>query len=360
MRGLREIARFGHLPLIQTLCGEVKIDDETIDRVMLMEAAKPGEVSEIAGLQRQREELHAEIITLEKPLIARVRRYATLTAGIAEHREASNFVHLVDHVRVHRIVTAVWSRLVDYAGLFERDLYFVTLALLHREGMAPDDLLNSEGVCKLRDGQTITALGFSRRTAGNRRTDDAALTLLQAIERHFGYGSDGKNALTGIRNILAHLDLRDRKRTAAPAPQLTARINDTRRLMAYDRKMKNAVSKSVIDLMEREGVVLSWSIPEGSAGHGLTDARLAPRTIQHLGKKCFCLLGGDPKKREPLKERLVSEACVRMLAEAFGGRATHTESLREIIARIDWTADPNQRRHSQGQTGRARAGARNG
>ncbi len=344
-RGLREIARFGHLPLIATLCGDAKVDDETIEQVMAMETAKPGERSEIATLQRRREELHAEITALAKAAItpARVRPYAALVAKIAAHREASNFVHLVDHVRVHRIVMAVWSRLVDYAGLFERDLHFVTLALLHREGMAPADLLTANGVAKLRDGETITALDLSKRKKGNRRTTGKALHVFGAIERLFGYERMGDYALTEIRNRLAHLDLRGWDRAAAPAPQLTDRVYDARRLMAYDRKMKNAVTKSVIELMQREGVDLFWSIPEGDSGHGLTDTTLAPRTIQHLGGKRLFMSGGDPKKGEPLRERLASEGCLRMLAAAFGGRPRQTESIVETIGRIDWTRDPARR-----------------
>ena len=345
-RGLREIARFGHLPLVETLCGGAKIGDETIDRVMAMEDAPAGEASEIAKWHRVREELHEKLAPLKKSEIKRhdVLRYADVVATLAAHREASNFVNLVDHVRVHRIVMAVWSRMVDYAGLFERDLYFVTLALLHRSGMAPADLLTEDGVDLLKTGQTITALAPDTPKKKTRQNTEQADELFAAIKRLFRDVWEESAALKHVRNRLAHLDLRGWKNSkAAPAPQLTDRINDARRLMAYDRKMKNAVTKSVIELMQREGVDIFWSIPEGDAGHGLTGATLSPRTIQHLDKNGVRLSvrDHDPKKKgEPLKERLVSDACVKMLAAAFGGHTSQTESVIEIIDKIDLGRDP--------------------
>ena len=49
---------------------------------------------------------------------------------------------------------------------------------------------------------------------------------------------------------------------------------------------------------------------------------------------------GDPKKGEPLNERLQSDACVKMLGAAFGGYASQTRSIIEIIEKIDLARDP--------------------
>ena len=131
-----------------------------------------------------------------------------------------------------------------------------------------------------------------------------------------------------------------KNRTAAPAPKLTDHINDARRLMTYDRKMKNAVTKSVIELMQREGIDLSWSIPEGAARHGLTQAQLSSRTIQHLNGILLYVRGRDSKMGEALHERLMGNACVMMLAAAFSGRGSQTESVVEIIEDIDFARGP--------------------
>ena len=70
---------------------------------------------------------------------------------------------LVDHVRVHRIIVAVLSRLVDYVGLFEGDLYFTTLALLYRQGLRPEHLFEEKGLEYLLNGQIIFALRNHRK-----------------------------------------------------------------------------------------------------------------------------------------------------------------------------------------------------
>lgn len=75
---------------------------------------------------------------------ADLQAYCEALAEISLHRHDTNMVNLVDHVRVHRLIMAVLGRLVDYVGLFERDLYFATLVLLHRKGLRLEDLLEKK------------------------------------------------------------------------------------------------------------------------------------------------------------------------------------------------------------------------
>jgi hypothetical protein len=135
-RGLREIMRFGHLPLLQAVSRGKKIDDATIDRVFALEARKDDGPAQIATLQKKREDLHDKWVESKDLDADDLRAYCETLAKISNHRRDSGFVNLVDHVRAHRMIMAVLGRLVDYAGLFERDLYFVTFALMYRQGFA--------------------------------------------------------------------------------------------------------------------------------------------------------------------------------------------------------------------------------
>ena len=83
---------------------------------------------------------------------------------------------------------------------------------------------------------------------------------------------------------------------------LTDAVNDTRRLMAYDRKLKNAVSKSIVELMARENLDLTWKM----TGHRLGGATVATRSATHLGDK-------------RITEDLHGEQFVAMAASLFGG-----------------------------------------
>ena len=70
---------------------------------------------------------------------------------------------------------------------------------------------------------------------------------------------------------------------------LTELINDARHMMRYDRKLKNSVSKAIADLVQREGLYLTWEIDANSrqdrcerSNHGLKLTRMDAKTICHL------------------------------------------------------------------------------
>lgn len=329
-RGLREIARFGHLPLVKSLCRGKTIDDAMIACVSAMEDAPNGGESPIALLHKTREGLHDKWVEEKRLDANELSAYCDAIAKISEHRRQSNFVNLVDHVRAHRMVLSVLGRLVDYAGLFERDLYFVTLALLYRRGLRPGDLLNREGQKDLSNGQIISALGNYKK--------DSIKTggILKELAEHFAEVWERDNRFRRIRNSLAHLEM---LQGDAPQPWLTRWANQTRRLMNYDRKMKNAVSKSVIDLLEREGLTLRWTINTAGDAHDLGSAKLSSRCAEHLGSKRLTLKGAAPKdKGELINERLHGEDYVAMIAAAFEGEPVPTISILDDLSRVDWEA----------------------
>ena len=86
-------------------------------------------------------------------------------------------------------------------------------------------------------------------------------------------------------------------RGASPAPRLSYWVNQVRQLVAYDRKLKNAVSKSVIELIAREGMELRWIMKIEGTTHELADAELSARRARHLGGKRLTLADTGPKPR---------------------------------------------------------------
>lgn len=330
-RGLREIARFGHFPLLWSLCDGAQIDSATVRRVFEWEDAAGDAPSRIAQAQKAREDLHADWVKNSGLEPGKVREYCDALATVYRHRHDANRVNLVDHVRVHRIVMAVLGRLVDYSGLFERDLYFVTLALLHEHGLHPDAFFSEEGRRYLANGQIIFALRTLTVQSGTRTA-----RVLNALRMHFGEVWTGGNAATNIRNNLAHLNMLQGR---TPPPRLTHWVNETRQLMAYDRKLKNAVSKSVMELLEREGFDLSWTMQAEDDAHHLTNTVLAVRHATHLGKTRLPLpVRGDRRPWRPITEPLHSDGCVRMIAKAFEGEVRPERSIIELLPSIEWAA----------------------
>lgn len=342
-RGLREIMRFGHLPLLKTVTRGMQIGDATIERVFRLEAPVGG-TSKIAALQQRREELHDLWVDRKRKLdAAGLQEYCETVAAISQHRQDSNLVNLVDHVRTHRIIMGVVGRLVDYMGLFERDLYFATLALLHRRDLRPDDLFEKKGLEYLLNGQIIFAFN-------HRKSSLEAVEVLKELERHFTDLWGYSNRVRKIRNDLAHCNM---LQGAAPAAHLTHWVNETRVLMVYDRKLKNAVSKSVIELLARDGIELRWDMKINGEAHDLANAGLSSGCATHLGgdKHLVLRAGGSKTARVQLKEKLHSDGYIQMIATAFDGKPRWTASIVEDLSKVDWTASTEERSSDGGQAG---------
>jgi hypothetical protein len=330
-RGLREIMRFGHMPLLKAINASRQIDDATVERVFRLEAPQDDGRSQIATLQQRREELHDKWVYKKKHLeAADLQAYCEAVAAISEHRRDSAIVNLVDHVRSHRLIMAVLGRLVDYVGLFERDLYFVTLALLYRKGLRPNYLFAEKGLDSLLNGQIIFAL----RDAKN--DSPLAVEILNELAGHFSEVWAERSPMANIRNNLAHLNM---LQGATPAPRLTHWVNQTRQLMGYDRKLKNAVSKSLIELLAREGIDIRWDINVNGYAHDLTNAKLSSRYAIHLGGMRLTLAdNGEEPKEVLLRETLLSDGCVAMIAAAFDGKMQQTTSIAENLSKVNWQA----------------------
>lgn len=323
-RGLREIMRFGNFSLLQKIRPD-KITDEIIDKVMQAEKAEQGGLSEIAHLQQKREDLHEKWVKKKQLEADDLRGYCEALATISRHRHDAAQINLTDYVRIHRLIMAVLGRLVDYAGLFERDLYFVTLGLIHRHRLKPTGFFNCDGLALLKEGRILAALKESK-------GDCASSNIQKEISHHFGeVCKSDKNCPTSrdIRNHLAHLNM---LQPDDPIPNLTHLVNQTRHLMAYDRKLKNAVSQSICELLAREGIGLRWQMSLSGNRHLLAGASVETRSAKHLGGKKFI------EGRYPISEALHSAGFVVMVAALFNGRVNTVSDITTLdLSRVDWS-----------------------
>ncbi len=296
-RGLRELLRFGCVTPLRPIFEKHPITTDQVNKLDAQEKAGEDGLSPIARQQNERERLH-EKWSRDKPDFAPEDRnvYRNALAAVVEHRRLTAHVRLDNHARLHNLLMGSLGRLVDYAGLWERDLYFTTLALMALRRRKPEDVFQKDGLDLLRKGRIVKALRNLKQEAGNGKA------MVDQLERLFGknflkHGSD----TVAIRNDLTHFNMlqgRDR------ALDLTEVVNKTRRLMAYDRKLKNAVSQSIIELLAREGLDLTWDMKD----HQLTNPKVKARQAVHL----------EDKK---IKENLHGQQFVEMAADLFGGQA---------------------------------------
>jgi hypothetical protein len=298
-RGLREIMRFGHLRPLLPIFDKQPIRADEVAAYLDAEQVPDGGKSEIARRQERREALHEKWARRRREFSDDDRRaYEEALRFVEEHRHRAARVTLTDHVRLHRLLMAVLGRLVDYSGLWERDLYFVALALIHQAGRRLDEIFAADGLAMLREGRVVEAL---RKLADI----DAARAIAAEVKRRFDGAPDAASRVVKIRNAFAHFNmLRPKRGGATAALDLTAAVNDGRELMAYDRKLKNAVSRSIAELLEREGLAVAWSVNE----HRLEATRVSTRQASHLANS-------------GLREDLHGAGYVATVAELFGRTA---------------------------------------
>ena len=300
-RGLREILRFGGLGALRPIFEKYRISTDQVKELADLETTADGD-SAIAARQKQREDLH-EKWTGKKNRFSQKDKtaYGKALAAVVRHRHLAAQVRLNNHARLYRLLMQVLGRLVDYAGLWERDLYFVTLALLSQHGKTPQQVFPDAKEKRLiEEGQIVAALrGLKNEPDGQQ--------LLDQVKKMFGgdFPSAKKGGIVFVRNDLMHFNM---LQGPNPALNLTETVNQTRRLMAYDRKLKNAVSKSVVEMLAREGFDLTWKM----AGHELTQATVKTRQALHLGGK-------------KIRENLHGETFVAMVATLFGGESRPTD-----------------------------------
>jgi hypothetical protein len=330
-RGLREIMRFGHLPVLRAVFMQHTVKSTEVSQYLQAEGLG-SDKSGIAAWQELRESLHDKWTRTKREfLLEDVRSYVEALSNVVRHRHLSAHVTLTDHVKLHRLLMTVLGRLVDYSGLWERDLYFVTLALAYESGCRLGQVFTNDGLQYLGKGQIVSALD-------NRQQSAEAHAFAGRLNRYFGKGFERGSSAVKIRNEFAHFNM---LKPASLPVDLSACVNNARYLVAHDRKLKNAVSKSIKEKLHREGLVLDWTM-EATGGHQLGPATLKTRQARHLGKTTLREKGASNRvarpKSYPIVENLHSDHFVSMVAALFGSCAPrYPRSLVDIrLDSIDW------------------------
>ncbi|WP_346308691.1 type VI-A CRISPR-associated RNA-guided ribonuclease Cas13a [Limnohabitans sp.] len=264
LRSLRELMRFGALGRLSPLFKNHPITHSECERFKQLQ-------KEIGAAQNERETLHGQWVESREDrnrTFQNTQRYGEVLKKYQEHRHLAHRVRLLDNVKLHNLLMAVLARLADYAGLWERDLYFVTLAFCHQQQLDLPALFTADGDHGnfFDNGQIVEAL---RKVKPN---------PLPMIETLFGQ-TYLKGELVDIRNRFSHFNM---LQGSTPALDLTQEVNHARKLMAYDRKLKNAVSKSIIEMLAREGLKITWKT---NADHRLFMDKVESEQITHLGDK---------------------------------------------------------------------------
>ena len=242
-----------------------------------LERADETGLSEIARAQHDRKDLHEKLARKKSISNDEREQYQSFLNTITKHRDLCAKVRLTNHLRLHRLMIRLWSRLLDFAGLWERDRFFVCLVLTRRKGL-------------------------SRRKAWNE------------IDTLFSGTKRDPSRLRTIRNALAQFDFLGKAWSDdLTQPDFTTYVNDVRDLMAYDRKLKNAVSKSVIDILDEEGFTLKWDM---NNEYRLCNPAIESKELQHF-----------KKSRKKIPEPMHNDQLVAMVSSLFSQQESARPSV---------------------------------
>ena len=310
LRGLREMQRFGALKCLEPIFKAHRITGKEVSGYLELNKGEEGK-SEIVRAQQARETLHADWAGSKPKDLAedKRRRYWNALTTVTQHRHLANRVRLIDHVQLYYLLMQILGRMVDFAGLWERDLYFTALGLMIEKNEQPSSIFKQEGIEFLKEGRIVEAL---REIID----EDTGREIKREIERLFDVDFTSGGGNIRIRNDFMHFNMLRSGRnpdagTAAVPLNLTTLVNDCRSLMGYDRKLKNAVSKSVKDLCAREKLDLCW---ETDPRHCLTQATVNTKQARHLKTKC-------------IRENLCGIHYIKMVANLFAGRELPNEDV---------------------------------
>src|SRR5262249_41776576 len=153
--------------------------------------------------QELRETLHESWTRAGRDFpLSDIRSYVDALSNVVRHRHLASHVTLTDHVKLHRLLMAILGRLVDYAALWERDLYFATLGLIHSMGGEPAEVFTAEGLHFLRAGRVARAMRTSCWQAAPQ-----AKAVVDGLKRYFGPIFEGKSIAVRVRNDFAHFNM---------------------------------------------------------------------------------------------------------------------------------------------------------
>ena len=222
------------------------------------------------------------------------KQYEWYCISIDNYIWRKNFVELVHINQLSSLVQSILSNFISMAYLFERDMYYMVLAMLNTKG------------------------AFNEKIEKELKKDKSKLNFFKIIPKDtkaeifkiLGFTDNNFDKIKQIRNYLAH----EHYTRCVPSNDgqnysILDMLYHLRSLVAYDRKLKNAVAKSFIDLLAKHGIVVEFE-PLHTNGHKFVIKKCEPKKIQHLGGAKF---KGNDGKDKTIETDAVHEDYAKMV-----------------------------------------------
>ena len=283
-RAYYNIKKYGMLNLLE------KIADKAGYKISIEELKKySNKKNEIEKNHKMQENLHRKYARPrkdEKFTDEDYESYKQAIKNIEEYTHLKNKVEFNELNLLQGLLLRILHRLVGYTSIWERDLRF-RLKGEFPENQYIEEIFNFENKknVKYKGGQIVEKyIKFYKELHQNdevkiNKYSSANIKVLKQEKKDLY-----------IRNYIAHFNYIPHAEIS-----LLEVLENLRKLLSYDRKLKNAVMKSVVDILKEYGFVAKFKI---GADKKIEIQSLKSEEIVHLKK---LKLKDNNKKKEPIK-----------------------------------------------------------
>ena len=299
-RAFYNIKKYGMLNLLE------KISDEAKYKISIEElknySNKKNEIEKNHTTQENLHRKYARPRKDEKFTDEDYENYKRAIKNIEEYTHLKNKVEFNELNLLQGLLLRILHRLVGYTSIWERDLRF------RLKGEFPENQyieeifnFNNKQNVKYKSGQIVEKyIKFYKELHQNdevkiNKYSSANIKVLKQEKKDLY-----------IRNYIAHFNYIPHAEIS-----LLEVLENLRKLLSYDRKLKNAVMKSVVDILKEYGFVVKFKI---GADKKIEIQSLKSEEIVHLKK---LKLKDNDKKKEPIKTYRNSKELCKLVKVMF-------------------------------------------
>ena len=299
-RAFYNIKKYGMLNLLE------KISDEAKYKISIEElknySNKKNEIEKNHTTQENLHRKYARPRKDEKFTDEDYESYKQAIKNIEEYTHLKNKVEFNELNLLQGLLLRILHRLVGYTSIWERDLRF-RLKGEFPENQYIEEIFNFENKknMKYKSGQIVEKyIKFYKELHQNdevkiNKYSSANIKVLKQEKKDLY-----------IRNYIAHFNYIPHAEIS-----LLEVLENLRKLLSYDRKLKNAVMKSVVDILKEYGFVVKFKI---GADKKIEIQSLKSEEIVHLKK---LKLKDNDKKKEPIKTYRNSKELCKLVKVMF-------------------------------------------
>ena len=299
-RAFYNIKKYGMLNLLE------KISDEAKYKISIEELKNySNKKNEIEKNHTSQENLHRKYARPrkdEKFNDEDYKKYEKTIRNIQQYTHLKNKVEFNELNLLQSLLLRILHRLVGYTSIWERDLRF-RLKGEFPENQYIEEIFNFDNSknVKYKNGQIVEKyINFYKELY----KDDMEKISIYSDKKLKELKKEKKDLY--IRNYIAHFNYIPNAEIS-----LLEMLENLRKLLSYDRKLKNAIMKSIVDILKEYGFVVTFKIEKDKK---IRIESLKSEEVVHLKK---LKLKDNDKKKEPIKTYRNSKELCKLVKVMF-------------------------------------------